>query len=111
MATAHDQQQLEQKTRQALEGETGFVPMEPAEEQELGRRARAGDGQAAWTLVMANQNFVRSIARRYRRDGLSPGMSLEGPAVITEDQTTTIVGAGFDARLDALGYIRMERRR
>ncbi len=70
MATAHDTTQLEQKTLQALGGEMGFVPMEPAEERELGRRAQAGDANAAWTLVMANQNFVRSIARRYRREGL-----------------------------------------
>lgn len=70
MASHRTDAQLEEKTRQALEGEAGFVPMEPEEERELGRRAQAGDAQAAWTLVMANQNFVRSIARRYRRDGL-----------------------------------------
>ena len=47
----------------------------------------------------------------HARETLGPGMSIPGPAVITEDQTTTIVGAGFDAHLDALSYIRMERRR
>ena len=30
--------------------------------------------------------------------------------MIVEHQTTTIVGPGFDARLDAMGYIRLERR-
>ncbi len=46
----------------------------------------------------------------YRREALGPGMRIPGPAMIVEHQTTTIVGPGFDARLDAMGYIRLERR-
>lgn len=61
---------LDAKSRLALEGAEGFVPMSPEEEAELGRRVQAGDRDAAWTLVMANRNFVRSIAARYRREGL-----------------------------------------
>lgn len=94
MATAQDAQQLEQKTRLALEGETGFVPMDPAEERELGRRAQAGDIEAAWTLVMANQNFVRSIARRYKREGLD-----------LED----LVGEGMVGLMDAASRFDPER--
>ena len=70
MSTALDTRQLENKSRLALEGDEGYVPMTPAEERELGRRVQAGDQEAAWTLVMANRNFVRSIAQRYRREGL-----------------------------------------
>ncbi len=47
----------------------------------------------------------------HARAGLAPGMIIPGPCVIAEDQTTTIVGAGYDARLDGMGYIRMERKR
>ncbi len=56
----------------------------------------------------ARTDFVEAPV--YARDDLTPGMRVDGPAVIAEDQTTTIVGAGFDARIDALGYIRLIRR-
>jgi N-methylhydantoinase A len=46
----------------------------------------------------------------YRRDDLGAGMAIAGPALITEDQTTTIVGPGFDARINAIDYIVIERR-
>jgi N-methylhydantoinase A len=46
----------------------------------------------------------------YHRSQLPPGTRIPGPAVIVEDETTTIVGDGFDAAINALGYIVMERR-
>ena len=46
----------------------------------------------------------------HRRDDLAPGMIVEGPAVIVEDQTTTIVSRHFDARMNALGYIDLSRK-
>lgn len=70
MTTAASRLDLDSKSRLALQGDEGFIPMTPEEEAELGRRVQAGDSEAAWTLVMANRNFVRSIARRYRREGL-----------------------------------------
>ena len=45
----------------------------------------------------------------YRREALTPGMRIAGPALIAEPQTTTVVGRGFEARLNALGYIVMTR--
>lgn len=45
----------------------------------------------------------------YRRSALMPGMRVAGPAVIVEDQTTTIVLPGFDASVNALGYLVLER--
>jgi N-methylhydantoinase A len=45
------------------------------------------------------------------RPDLAPGAVIQGPALIMEDQTTTVVGAGFDARINGLGYIVLERRR
>jgi len=44
----------------------------------------------------------------YRREALVPGAAFAGPAVIAEDETTTIVPAGFTARLNAIGYIVMQ---
>ena len=37
----------------------------------------------------------------FERKDLAPGDAIKGPAVIVEDQTTTIVSAAFEARLDA----------
>ena len=45
----------------------------------------------------------------YRRVELSPGSMLPGPAVIAEDETTTIVPSGFVARLNPLGAIALKR--
>jgi len=46
----------------------------------------------------------------YERPALSPGATLKGPAVIVEDETSTVVGRNFDARIDAFGYIELVRR-
>ena len=41
----------------------------------------------------------------HRRADLSPGMAIEGPALIVEDQTTTVVPTAFTAAVDARGYL------
>jgi len=46
----------------------------------------------------------------YERAALSPGATLEGPAVIIEDETSTVISRNFDARIDAFGYIELVRR-
>jgi N-methylhydantoinase A len=45
----------------------------------------------------------------YWRFDLSPGAQINGPAIIAEDETSTLVPAGFAARINALGYIVMKR--
>ncbi len=45
----------------------------------------------------------------YRRADLQPGMTLPGPALIQEEQTTTVVSPAFVARIDGRGYIVLER--
>lgn len=52
--------------------------------------------------------FVRAPV--YDRDALDTGATVEGPALITEAQTTTVVSSAFDARIVGLGYIVLERR-
>ena len=44
-----------------------------------------------------------------RRDDLAPGAGIAGPAVIAEDETTTIVLKSFSASIDALGNILIAR--
>ena len=46
----------------------------------------------------------------YERRDLLPGASIPGPAVIVEDETSTVVSRLFDARIDAFGYIELTRR-
>jgi N-methylhydantoinase A len=46
----------------------------------------------------------------HERRNLKPGAFIPGPAIITEDETSTVVSHLFDARLDNLGYIELVRR-
>ncbi len=45
----------------------------------------------------------------FRRTALEPGARVASPAVIAEDETTTIVPRSFSAAIDALGNIRIAR--
>ncbi len=46
----------------------------------------------------------------HRRRDLEPGSFVPGPALIVEEQTTTVVSPTFDATVDGLGHIVLERR-
>ncbi|HTB00537.1 MAG TPA: hydantoinase/oxoprolinase family protein [Bradyrhizobium sp.] len=45
----------------------------------------------------------------YNRGDLAPGATIAGPALIVEDETTTMVTRRFSARIDALGSIVLTR--
>jgi len=47
----------------------------------------------------------------YERAALVPGAVIPGPAVIVEDETSTVVSRTFDAHIDPFGYIELTRRR
>jgi len=47
----------------------------------------------------------------HERGHLRPGALIRGPAVIVEDETSTVVTQMFDARVDAFGYIELTRRK
>jgi len=49
------------------------------------------------------------VAIHERRD-LRPGAFIPGPAVIVEDETSTVVSRLFNAQIDAFGYIELTRR-
>jgi N-methylhydantoinase A len=44
----------------------------------------------------------------YRRGALAPGAEFAGPALVVEDETTTVVPASFRAHIDARGHIVLE---
>src|SRR4051794_27217784 len=46
----------------------------------------------------------------YERKHLTAGVVLDGPALIVEDETTTLVTAAFGATINALGHIVMTRK-
>ena len=46
----------------------------------------------------------------YRRADLQSGQSLEGPAILTEDETSTVVPPNFRAVVNALGEIELLRK-
>ena len=48
-------------------------------------------------------------AQVYMRDQLRPGDRLQGPVLITESQTTTVVSSNYGASIDAQGHIVMTR--
>jgi len=55
-----------------------------------------------------NGEFIE-VAIHERRI-LQPGALIPGPAVIVEDETSTVISRSFDARIDAFGYIELIRR-
>ena len=41
----------------------------------------------------------------YARGGLAPGMVFEGPAIIEQDDTTTLLTPGWQCQVDTLGNL------
>lgn len=56
--------------------------------------------------VDAGANVKNAV---YDRSNLAPGMALSGPLIVTERETSTIAGTNFDVRVNALGYLILER--
>jgi N-methylhydantoinase A len=65
-----------------------------------GESIRIFDGKAGKTIDVS----------RYRREKLAVGARLSGPAIIAEEETSTFVTESFDAWIDGLGAIVMERK-
>jgi len=45
----------------------------------------------------------------YWRDDLVPGQTIDGPAFIAEDDTTTVVDRGWRVTVDGRGVLHLER--
>jgi N-methylhydantoinase A len=46
----------------------------------------------------------------HERRSLRPGALIPGPAIIVEDETSTVITRIFDAQIDGFGYIKLTRR-
>ena len=74
--------------------------------QPAGGQGPAGAGRRLFDAVRAD--YV--TATTYRRNDLAPDSAVAGPAVIVEEQTTTVVPDGFQVVVNSLGYLILERR-
>ena len=45
----------------------------------------------------------------YAREAMAPGAHVAGPCIVAEDETSTLVGPGWDCRVDGLGYLELTR--
>lgn len=86
--------------------------------------AQGRDGAEAGTALEATTDGERPQTQRLfdpsseqkadaavcLRSSLAPGDRVQGPALITEQQTTTVVGSGWDASIDRFGHIVLERK-
>ena len=45
----------------------------------------------------------------FDRAALRPGARIAGPAIVAEDETSTLVGPGWSATVNGLGYIELTR--
>ena len=70
----------------------------------------AGPAPIGTRALVLGQDETRRDVPVYARTDFTPGAAIEGPAVIVEAGTSTLVGPGFDATLDAGGALVLERR-
>ena len=63
----------------------------------------------AWQALFDPSQAGSVEAPVYLRSQLQPGHKLEGPALITEAQTTTVVSSNYYASIDARANIVMEK--
>jgi N-methylhydantoinase A len=54
-------------------------------------------------------DFLEALV--FHRTDLKPGARIEGPALIVEDETTTVVAPNFEATVNAVGYLILEQTR
>ncbi len=62
------------------------------------------------SLPVSSGSQGTSLPHRVARDELAEGDRIAGPVGIVEDQTTTVVPAGYSARVDAYGNVILLRR-
>ncbi len=84
------------------------APVPPPESASEPSAAEAGAAEGHASLFNTGRADYDRVPV-YSRDRLAPGTRLRGPALIPEHQTTTVVGEGFDARIDGRGNIVMEK--
>jgi N-methylhydantoinase A len=70
-------------------------------------REHGGPAPAARRDVYEAARSAMVASPIYRRTDLAPGCRLEGPCVIAEDDTSTVVPDQFTVAVDGLGYLHL----
>lgn len=83
-------------------GHSGQTPSAPSISSATG----ALETVAELTVRMAGQDRPTPV---YRRDALTPGLDVDGPAILLEDTGTTVVEPGWRATVDAQANLLLER--
>ena len=87
------------------------APSEELPEPSAAQAERRPQPAASHTQPLFDPGLESQVtARVYLRDLLQPGDAIQGPALITETQTTTVVTSNYDAVIDSGGHIVMSRR-
>ena len=63
----------------------------------------------ACVVTIYDSLYVALAEQRYARSSLPTGARITGPAIVTEDETSTLVGPGWSATVNTPGYIEMVR--
>ncbi len=72
------------------------------------REAAAHDAAPAGTRQVFDTTAGKVVeVPIYERAGLAAGARIAGPAILVEDETSTVVTGGFDALINDLGYIEL----
>ena len=72
--------------------------------------ASAAPAPSSHRDVLDPASGAREKAALHERNALKPGMTFDGPALIVEDGTTTVVPKGFTARINSVSQIVLEDR-
>jgi N-methylhydantoinase A len=78
----------------------------PPQENQISRHAEPVADRSIFDSETSEERRVPV----YLRSDLEPGSDVPGPAIIAEDETSTLVGARFDAQIDSHGYIVLTRK-
>ncbi len=78
--------------------------------RDLGPAASVASPAGETTAVFDGRSGQTVLVPRYRREQLMPGARFPGPAIVAEDETATFITASFDAWIDGIGSIVMDRK-
>ena len=111
---AHGRHRIGAQDGDAPPGPEGTLPSGPPLRPEAGEAA-AGEGRREPPPPASLRPLFDPVladyvdAAVYRREELAPETAVAGPAVVVEDQTTTVVPEGFRAAVDRRGYLVLVR--
>ena len=111
---AHGRRRIGAQDGDAPPGPEGTLPSGPPPRPEAGEAAAGGGRREPPPPASFRPLFDPVLADYvdaavYRREEMAPETAVAGPAIVVEDQTTTVVPEGFRAAVDRRGYLVLVR--